>query len=416
MSDTRRLKTPSEVSRRETRFFAWGMAILFLALFLFYALTLEPPLTTGPLLFFAALSLSLAGGYIFLTPRGLSLPRGAGAKVHWQYPLLSASWPIVFFFLLRGRAVVYFYLAAFDEYLSLALFHSRRWAVTWLCALAAEMLFAWVVLLGWSEAVPSFLESLPLYLLVSGLAELVVRLWEERERAEALTGELEEAYRRLQDYTAQAESLAVAQERVRLAHEIHDTLGHTLTALSVQLELLRQLPPERGAEREQALGMARRLSDGAQVEVWRAIRALRPPPLERLSLPEALHQLIEDFARRLGREVAWQVDGQPRPIQESVSLTLYRALQEGLTNVQRHAPEAKRIAVSLRYETTEVILEVENGPSPEPLRSPSPSSSERGFGLHGLQERAESLGGRFYAGPTPEGGFRLEMRLPLPLT
>ena len=401
---------PSEVSRRETRLYAWGMAGMFGGLFLYYAFTL--PLTAPALALFGTLSLALMLGYLGLVPRSLYLPRGKGAPLLWRYPAISAAWAFLLTWLLRGEPSVYFFLAAFDDYVSLALFHGRRAAAGWLVAVLAEMFLTYDLLGGAEMAVARVGADLPLFALVCALGELVTRLWEERESAEALTAELDAAYRQLQDYMVQSEALVVAQERARLAHEIHDTLGHTLTALSVQLELLRQLPPERRAERAQALRLAHKLSADAQSEVWRAVQALRPPPLERLSLLEALRQLSQDFTRRTGREVQWQVHGSPYHLSEGAALTLYRALQEALTNIQRHAPDAARISVNLHYAEEEILLIVENSPTEAASRAAA-AAGEGGFGLLGLQERAARLEGHLQAGPTPEGGFRLQMSLPL---
>ena len=404
------LPAPSEVSRKQTWAFSRGVATLFGALYVFYALTLDPPLSPPSLIFFTVLSVTLAIGYLLLTPRGLTLPRGPGAPVRIQFPLLTVAWALAFFLVLRGETAIYFHLALFDEYISLALFHSRRWAFGWVGALGSVMTLAHWSVFGWPEALSPLLDTLPTYLLVCGVAELVVRLWEAREKAETLTTQLRSAYQQLQDYTSKAETLAVSQERARLAHEIHDSMGHTLTALGIQLELLHRLPADQDEARRQALERARRLAVDAQVEVWRAVQALCPPPLETLALPEAMTQLVEDFVQRAKRPVTWEIQGQQRPLPASSALALYRALQEALTNVQRHAPDAKQVTATLRYGDQMVWLNVENGASGE---TPVTAFKE-GFGLRGLRERAESLGGDFRASPTPEGGFRLTVGVPLP--
>ena len=398
----------SEASRREAQIFGLGAAMLFGALFVFYALTLEPPLSPLAVGAFGLLSLALAVGYIVVIPQTIKLPRGPGVPVRLQPSFLTLAWALAFFWLLRGETAIYFALALFDEYTSLALFHGRRWALGWVGVLMGTMIPAHMALLGWPRGMSLFVRDLPTYLLVCGVAELVVRLWEAREHAEALATELEEAYRQLQDYTAKAEALAVSQERTRLAHEIHDAMGHTLTALGLQLELLHRLPPQEDEARRRALARARRLVADAQAEVWRAVQALRPPPLETLTLPEALKQLVANFVQRARRPVGWEVQGQPRPLPEAEALAMYRALQEGLTNVQRHAPDAARITATLRYGDDRVQMIVENSlpETGEPFRE--------GFGLRGLRERAEALGGELHAGPTPEGRFRLVMELPLP--
>jgi signal transduction histidine kinase len=403
----------SAVSKRETQAYSWGASGLFVVLFLIYSLTAEPPLSPPALFLFGVVSMMLAVGYLVITPRSLRLPRHSAMKVRIQYPLISISWAVLFFLLLHGHGVIYFYIAEFDEYVSFALFHSRRWALGWACVLMGIMAAVHVLAFGIAGALKPFSESIPLYLLICGLAELVVRLWEEREQAESLTAELEKAYQQLQDAAAQAEALAVAQERVRLAHEVHDTMGHTLTALGLQLELLHKLPSEKARERQIVLERSRELVKGAQAEVWRAVQALQPPPLETLCLSEAMQQLIDNFVQRFGRQVTWVEKGNQAPLPSTNALALYRALQEGLTNIQRHAPDARTIDVSLEFGDSDARLTVENGPSTNPSAGQSPRSATGGFGLRGLKERIESVGGTFHAGPTPEGGFLLEATVPL---
>ncbi|RME08083.1 MAG: sensor histidine kinase [Anaerolineae bacterium] len=412
---SRPASTPiSPVTIQETLLYSRGMAALFIGLFFFYALTLEEPPCGLPLLLYGALSLGMIAGYLLITPRSIYFPRGEDAPLRIQYPLITLTWALGFFVLLHGQTPVYFYLAALDEYISLALFHNRRLATTWLTLLYVVIFAALLALHGWPHALSTLLKVTPTYLLMGGLGELVTRLWEARERAEALAASLEDANHRLRDYNRKAEALAVAQERSRLAHEIHDSLGHTLTALGMQLDLLQQLPANQLQVRQQTLIRARHLANTAQSDLWRAVQALHPPPLEMLSLPEAMRQLVAAFSRRVGRPVTWKQSGEMFPLPTAVSLTLYRCLQEGLTNVLRHAPQAQHITAHLHYQTDRVVLQVEND-SPADSGETEASPPSHGFGLQSLQERVESLGGALYAAPLPDGGFLLEVCLPASL-
>jgi signal transduction histidine kinase len=199
---------------------------------------------------------------------------------------------------------------------------------------------------------------------------------------------------------AEAESAALA-ERARIAREIHDVLAHSLSAQLVHLEAARLLI-ERCADRQQILervvaarGMAR---DGLS-ETRQALSALRGDltPLE-----DFLAQLVSTAD---GAEVT--VTGDRRPLPAEASQAVRRVAQEALTNVRRHAPGA-RVRVRLEYSTREVTLDVrDSGGPPGDL-----SGAGGGYGLLGMRERAELLGGSLRAGPGEEG-FVVTLKVPV---
>ncbi|CAM5643689.1 sensor histidine kinase [Streptomyces fumanus] len=200
--------------------------------------------------------------------------------------------------------------------------------------------------------------------------------------------------------TAEAESAALT-ERARIAREIHDVLAHSLSAQLVHLEAARLLI-ERDADREQILervvaarGMAR---DGL-TETRQALSALRG---ELTPLEDFLTQLVDaaDDA-----EVA--ITGDRRPLPVEASQAVRRVAQEAMTNVRKHAPDAK-VRVSLDYGAHEVTLDVrDSGGSPGAL-----AGSGGGYGLLGMRERAELLGGSLRAGPGEEG-FVVTLKVPV---
>ncbi|MFE6052392.1 sensor histidine kinase [Kitasatospora sp. NPDC056446] len=206
---------------------------------------------------------------------------------------------------------------------------------------------------------------------------------------------------------AQAESAALA-ERARIAREIHDVLAHSLSAQLVHLEAAR-LMLERGTDREQVrdrVVAARRMAQDGLVETRQALSALRGE-----------FTPVGDFLVELtGRErVALEVTGTPRPLAAEAALAVRRTAQEALTNVRKHAPGA-RCSVELRYLDGAVELEVRNtrpprgsdaGPTPGEL-----AASGSGYGLLGMRERAELLGGTLVAGPE-DGGWRVLLRVPV---
>lgn len=229
-----------------------------------------------------------------------------------------------------------------------------------------------------------------------------------RERSEALRRELETANEKLRAFAAQAEELATTRERNRVAREIHDGVGHYLTVAKTQLDVAAALLPGQPERAREAVVKAARQTVEALDDVRRSVGALRS---ERgpAALPERLRQLGAET------EVAVVVEGLARRLEPGVAHALWRAAQEGVTNAQRHAAGAT-VEVRLDYRVAErVRLVVRNGRAPrvqaETAAAAAPGGGG-GFGLVGLRERFELLGGRVTAGPRAEGGFALEVEVP----
>jgi len=223
------------------------------------------------------------------------------------------------------------------------------------------------------------------------------RLRDEQFRVRTLLAELEA--RRDRDLEA-----AKVQERTRLARDIHDVLAHSLTALIVQLDGARMLLTEERAS-EEAVGSvlrARHLAQEGLDETRRAVGTLRGE-----SAPGArmLAGLVKDFERDSGLQCDYSVDGEPVELASPAQLALYRTAQEALTNVRKHAP-ANRVQVHLRYATGGAELIVDDFGD-----APVPTPNGEGYGLEGMRERAELLGGSLQAGPR-DTGFRVRLWLP----
>lgn len=231
-----------------------------------------------------------------------------------------------------------------------------------------------------------------------------------RQESQHLLAELQKAHQQLRDYANRVEALTIAQERARLARELHDSLGHALTALDVQMELLVRLPPQQTEARQQAADRARSLVKQALADLRQGVQALRPTAVDSFSLPEAGAALVAEFSADTHLPIEWQVVGSESPLPPALALALYRTAQEGLTNIQRHAATTPGVRVQVIYQPQEVSMTVENAPPVELPDLPKPGC---GYGLLGLRERAEALGGSLEAAPTPGGGFHLTLRLPL---
>jgi signal transduction histidine kinase len=217
-----------------------------------------------------------------------------------------------------------------------------------------------------------------------------------------------------EDRTRRARNEAAAlDERGRIARELHDVLAHSLSALSVELEGARLLALDRDVDADviAAIGRAHRHAASGLDEARAAIKALRG---DMVPGPDKLEGLLEDM-RASGIDCTLQVSGEPRRLPSEAALAVFRTAQEALTNVRKHAEEAERVEIRLDYDPDGVQLIVTDsaGDGTEP-RVPQPAAlagAGAGYGVSGMRERAELIGGRLLAGPT-EDGFRVELWVP----
>lgn len=217
--------------------------------------------------------------------------------------------------------------------------------------------------------------------------------------------ELESAHLELGRYAARVRELSISEERTRMAREIHDSLGHYLTAISLQLDAAGKTIIK-GPERARGqVDKARGLASEALSEVRRSVRALKPLAVEERSGTGAFRALVRSF-EGTGFVVSFGVKGEERELSSERELVLYRALQEGLTNASRYS-QAHRVSSLLFFEPEGVRLEVADDGEGAPE-----GFMEGGFGLSALEERVEALGGSMRAGNAAEGGFLLEVGLP----
>ncbi|MGW4163437.1 sensor histidine kinase [Streptomyces sp. NPDC004788] len=239
---------------------------------------------------------------------------------------------------------------------------------------------------------------------VCGLLLGVVR----RQRQESLWAQAELAVARERG-AVEHERAELLAERNRIAREVHDVLAHTLSALSVQMTALDSLV-EDGAGTDDvraAIGRSRRLAVEGLEETRRAVRALRDEPV---APAERLASLAA------GEGAAFRVTGTERPLPAAVAIALVRAAQEALTNTRKHAPGA-HVTVVLGFHEASTRLTVTNtAPTPSPHGPRAAPVGELaatggGYGLTGMRERVELLGGTLTAGPH-EGGWRVRVEVP----
>jgi signal transduction histidine kinase len=250
--------------------------------------------------------------------------------------------------------------------------------------------------MSWADGLRSGLGTLGAAVFTAVVTELLKR--EQRARTE-----LAQANDLLRGYAAQAEQLATTQERNRVARDIHDGLGHHLTVVQMQVQAARAVLATDPARADAVLAKAQQQSTEALAEVRRSVSALRerrPAPPLRAAL-EGL--AAETCAAGVPTEV--RVEGPARTLSPEVEESLFRAAQEGLTNVRKHA-DARSAQVLLRFGDDTVRLEIRD--DGHGLRE----AAGQGFGLLGLRERAARLGGRLDVAGAPGGGTTLLVEVP----
>lgn len=230
-------------------------------------------------------------------------------------------------------------------------------------------------------------------LMVLLLANALYHEWETSRQLQQAHNDLGESHAQLQAYAAQVATLAATDERNRLARDIHDSLGHHLAATSIQLEKAAAYRQRDGAKSAEALDHARRTIREALGEVRTSVRALRDseagfeliPALNDLMQRMSHHDLVVDF----------NVSGDSEAYSTFIKMTLYRIVQEGLTNMHKHA-YASQATIDLSFAPSEVTLKVaDNGRGFEQVNGQQGELENGRFGLQGIQERVALIGGSY---------------------
>ncbi|MDR3360118.1 MAG: histidine kinase [Bifidobacteriaceae bacterium] len=224
---------------------------------------------------------------------------------------------------------------------------------------------------------------------------------------------LEDRARRAEESRDETARRHVAEERVRIARELHDVIAHHVAVMSVQSGVAEHLVErDPGAARE-ALAHVRASSRAVLAELQSVLGVLRQ---EENALPTApapgaagIESLVASF-QVTGTRVETRFPARAPDLSSAAGVAAFRLVQEALTNVQKHAAGAPTV-VRVETQDTVALVEVTNGPALTRERAASPTGS--GLGLVGMRERVLAAGGALETGPTPDGGFRVAARLPL---
>ena len=244
---------------------------------------------------------------------------------------------------------------------------------------------------------------IPLEFAISWVAGFALRERAEQAEAAEVRASLAERER---DAAAR---IAVAEERVRIARELHDIVAHAVSVMVLQVGAVRHKLPDTLAEDSDALRGVEQVGRTALAEMRGLLAAMRRDGEEAELIPQpgldGLDALLEEIGRA-GLPVQLHVDGEPAALPRGIDLSAYRIVQEGLTNALKHA-RASKADVTVRYRPDELQIEVrDNGEG-------SSTSNGLGHGLVGVRERVKIYGGQMSAGSANGSGFILSTRLPL---
>ena len=216
---------------------------------------------------------------------------------------------------------------------------------------------------------------------------------------------LSKANLQIRQYAAQIEEMATAQERNRIAQEIHDALGHSLTALNVHLEAVTKLWQIDPVEANLLLSEAQQLARVALTDVRQSVSSLRSDPLTGLSLKDAIATLLKDVERT--GQIQIQTDlSLDFPLSTELKTAIYRILQEALTNIIKHA-SATIVQLEIQAQGQLQVTLQDNGIGFDQ------NQNTTGFGLHSMLERTLAQGGKFGLVTAPGQGCQITLSFPL---
>jgi len=228
---------------------------------------------------------------------------------------------------------------------------------------------------------------------------------QSREQLEIAHDKLAITHEQLRHYALRIEDQATLQERNRIAREIHDGLGHTLAAQTIQLNNALLFWKSEDEKALEFLKQAKQLGSEALLEIRKSVSVLRSNPLQGLSLESAIDKLLQDFQRMTAIEVSNSIR-LPVLLSQELNTTLYRIVQESLTNIHKHA-EATMVTVGLQQHAGQIYLSIaDNG------KGFDPAQNTMGFGLQGMRERVAAAGGQFAIYSKSENGCRISVSLP----
>lgn len=232
--------------------------------------------------------------------------------------------------------------------------------------------------------------------------QLVNKLLVERQ----IKQELALAHEQLQDYSQKIEDLAAVQERNRIARDIHDSLGHALTSLNIQLQTAVKLWQKNPAKAHPFLAQAQKLGAIAMKEVRQSVGTLRADRVDELPLKQKIWALIDNVRSGTGLTIRSKIADCPQ-LSPQIENTIYRIVQEALTNIAKYA-QATEVEIKLKVIEAKVYLSVRDNGKGFEL-----NQSRTGYGLQGMQERINAVEGGLQIQTAPGAGCRILVEIPV---
>jgi len=229
---------------------------------------------------------------------------------------------------------------------------------------------------------------------------------ESKEKTEKLLQELKETNEKLKEYTKKVQELTILEERNRLSREMHDSIGHHLVTVSIELEILKKIIFEKPDEAKKLIEVIKNEISKSLDDLRNVVKTLRKPNELELTINESLKNLINSFTSIKNIKANLEIGENILDLKEDYKLTILRVCQEALTNIEKHS-NATEIWVKLKKDDNNLIFTVEdNGVGfPKEIK-------EGSFGLIGIKERANIFNGRFLYENRKEGGARIVFSLP----
>ncbi len=226
-----------------------------------------------------------------------------------------------------------------------------------------------------------FLMINALILIVAGFAQ---HNKEEREKKDILYRELLDVHKKLKEYTDEVKRLSIVEERNRIAREIHDSLGHSMTALIMQLQMAEHYMGEDSGKSKELLANSVITAKNSLTGIREVVETLRGYDAVNLS-QEAIKKLIQEFSQKTGAEIKLTVTGEQDIKNSGAIADLYRIVQESMTNSIRHG-NASKIDVTINYTRNSISFSIKDNGS-------GALDIHEGFGLKGIRERAKAFNG-----------------------
>jgi signal transduction histidine kinase len=217
--------------------------------------------------------------------------------------------------------------------------------------------------------------------------------------------DLSEAHAQLQVYSKQVEQMTTIRERNRISREIHDTVGHKMTALLVQLELSKALLKLDIQKAEETILVCENLARDALQEIRLSVRTLHQEEEDHLPFIPAIRKLLADFYQTTALDSAFELSGDPAMVPSSLQPTIIRTIQESLTNAKRHGNANSFLLKMNCTDEAITMLTKDNGQGVQ--------SIEPGFGLINMKERIEEHGGTVFFESIVGEGFQMNVHFPL---